>query len=112
MANNTTTNPKLWSLDTTGSIKAASNKIFVSGLHYEPAAVNNTITLSEYAADGSTAQSRIILKAGPAAALPIDVVYDTPREFNGMYLSVITAGTLYVEIANVITQEIDQYEKT
>lgn len=101
MANDLTTNPRLWVLDTAGALKAAGNFVGVKGLHYEPAAVGNVVSIGEYAPDGSTRQQVIRRKAGAAAADPVDATFDPPIVLNGAYLETITAGTLYLEIADV-----------
>jgi hypothetical protein len=80
------------------AVKAANTRVKIRHLHYEPAAVNNVCTISEYAADGSTAKNVIKLKAGSSVADPVDRSYDPPKELNGLYLSVITAGTVYLEV--------------
>lgn len=104
MANDITTNPRLWVLDTTGAIKAAGNRVFVTSVHFEPAAINNILELSEYAPDGSTAQRLIRLRGGTAAADPVDATFDPPMEFNGVYLSTLTAGSVWVGIKSVDTK--------
>lgn len=101
MANNITTSPRLWSLDTVGELKAAGNEVIVEALHYEPAAVNNVVSIGEYAPDGSTRQQVLRYKAGSAAADPVDVEFTTPVKLNGLYLETITAGTVYLRIQSV-----------
>ena len=101
MANDITTNPRLWVLDTAGAVKAAGNRVRVIGIHYEPAAVNNVVSIGEYAIDGSTRQQVIRRKAGAATANPVDAEFTVPRDLNGLYLETLTAGTVYVEIADV-----------
>jgi hypothetical protein len=99
MANDITTHPHLWSLDTVAAIKAAGYRIHVRHVHYEPAAVGNECVIGEYAPDGTTVQNVLRMKAHPSvAALPIDVVYDRPLQLNGMYLATISAGTVYVMV--------------
>jgi len=104
MANDITTNPRLWVLDTVGAIKAAGNRVLVSSVHFEPAAVANILELSEYAPDGSTAQRIIRLRGGAAAADPVDAIYDPPVEMNGLYLSTLTAGGVWGGIKSVDTK--------
>ncbi len=104
MANDITTNPRLWKLDTAGAIKAAGNRVLVSFIHFEPAAVSNILELSEYAPDGSTAQKVVRLRGGAAAADPVDAAMDPPLEMNGMYLSTLTAGEVYVSIKSIDTK--------
>lgn len=102
MANNITTHPNLWSLDTAMAVKAAGNEILVRHIHYEPTTVSDVCVIGQYAPDGSTVQNLIRLKAHPSvAALPIDVVYDRPLKFNGMYLATIDHGTVYLMIETV-----------
>jgi len=101
MANDITTHPRLWSLTTAGAIKAAGNRVFVRHVHYQPAAVDNALVISEYGPDGATAQNVIRMKAGPAVVLPLDRHYDPPLNLNGFYLSTITAGTVYLTIDKV-----------
>jgi hypothetical protein len=101
MANNITTSPRLWSLDTVGELKAAGNKVVVEGIHFEPAAVANICSIGEYAPDGSTVQQVIRVRGGAAVADPIDVEFAEPLELNGLYLSTITAGTAYLRIRSV-----------
>ena len=101
MANNITTNPLLWTLDSTGSVKAAGYRVHVIGIHYEPGAVSNALTIGDYAADGSTVQNRIMLKAHPSLVIPIDEIFPVPLVLNGVYVVTITAGTAYLMVLEV-----------
>jgi hypothetical protein len=101
MANDITTNPRLWILDTAGALKAAGNRVFVRGLHFEPAAVDNIVALSEYGPDGSTRQLVARRRADHAAAEPVDASFDPPLECNGLYLETLTAGSVWVEVDKV-----------
>lgn len=103
MANDLTTNPRLWSLDTVGSAKAAGNTVYIRGVHYEPTTAADILRISEYAPDGSTAQTVIRLKCG-AAVDHYDVSYSPPLPMNGIYLSEITHGVAYLLIEKVDTK--------
>jgi hypothetical protein len=101
MANNLTTNPRLWSLDTVGALKAAGNIVVVEGIHFEGAAVNNICSIGEYAPDGSTVQQVIRVRTPAGSADPVDVDFAEPLTLNGAYLSTITAGTAFLRIKSV-----------
>ena len=99
MANDITTNPKLWALDTVGAVKAAGTRVKISHVHFEPTTAADVCTISEYASDGSTAKNVIKLKAGGTEVTSQDRSYTPPKELNGLYLSAITHGTVYLEVA-------------
>jgi hypothetical protein len=101
MANDITTHPRLWVLDTVGAVKAAGNTVYVRHVHFEPTTAADVLTISEYAADGSTAQNVIKLKTGASVADPVDREYNPPLVMNGLYLSAITHGTAYVTVDTV-----------
>jgi hypothetical protein len=67
-------------------------------VHFEPAAASNVCTISEYGPDGATAQNVIKLKCPGTEVVPQDRNYDPPKELNGLYLSVITAGEVHLEV--------------
>lgn len=101
MANDITTNPRLWALDSTGAVKVAGNRVYIKKIEYYPAAVSDDLIISEYAPDGTTAQNVIRLKTATATAEPVREVYDTPLEFNGLLVSTIDGGTAYLTIDKV-----------
>ena len=98
MANDITTNPNLWDLDTVGAAKAANNRVKVHHVHFEPTTAADICTISEYAADGSTAKNVIRLKAGGTEVVPVDRSYSPPKDLNGLYLSAITHGHVFLEV--------------
>jgi len=96
MANNITA-PHLWDLDTAEEVKAKGARVWVSHVHYQPAAVDNDLIIQEYDASG-TAKSAIVMKAGPSVVLPIDRYYNPPLNLNGLAVGTIDGGHAFVTI--------------
>lgn len=98
MSNDVTSNERLWVLDTASAtaLVAAGTPVVIRKLYYLPAAVNNTVVIKEHNYAGSQVVA-MTLKAGSAAADPVDVDFGPEgRRLNGMALTTITAGSLYV----------------
>lgn len=98
MANDITTAPNLWDLDTVGAVKAANSRVKVHHVHFEPTGASAICTISEYDPDGSTARNVIRLKAGGTEVVPVDRHYNPPKSLNGLYLSTITNGHVFLEV--------------
>jgi hypothetical protein len=101
MANDITTNPRLWALDSTGAVKTAGNRVYVSKIEYYPAAIDDDIIISEYAADGTTTKNVIRLKANHGAAEPVREVYPHLFVLNGLAVSTIDGGIIYLSVEMV-----------
>ena len=108
MANDTTTHPRLWSVDSVGALKAAGDKVFIRHIIYLPALAGDDLVLSEYAPDGSTAQNivHLVAKATITTEDVVERTFTPPLECNGLYVSTIDGGSAKIEIDKVVPTKI------
>jgi hypothetical protein len=98
MSNDVTSNERLWVLDTASAtaLVAAGTPVIIRKLYYLPAAVNNEVVIKEHNRAGTQVVA-MEMKAGTAVADPFELDFGPEgRRLNGMALTTITAGTLYV----------------
>lgn len=79
-------------------MKAAGTRVKVRHVHFEPTAAADICTISEYGPDGSTAQNVIRLKCPGTEVVPQDRSYSPAKELNGLLLSTITHGHVFLEV--------------
>jgi hypothetical protein len=98
MSNDVTSNERLWVLDTasaTALVAAGTHKV-IRKLYFLPNANGDDVVIKEHNMAGSQVVA-IVLKAKAAATDPVEVDFGPGgRQINGMALTTIDGGTLYV----------------
>ena len=98
MSNDVTSNERLWVLDTASAtaLVAAGTHVVIRKLYLIPNAVSDDVVIKEHNYAGSQVVA-MVLKANAGSADPVDVDFGPDgRELNGMALTTIDGGTLYV----------------
>ena len=98
MANDVTSNERLWVLDTASAtaLVAAETPVIIRRLYFLPNAAADDVVIKEHNASASQIVA-MVLKAGASVADPVDVDFGPEgRRLNGMALTTIDGGSLYV----------------
>lgn len=103
MANDITTNPRLWSIDTAGALKAAGDKVFLRHIRWLPNAGGDDLILQEYDASGTAkAIVHLVAKATITTEDVVERSFAPPLECNGLAVGTIDGGTAVLEIDKVV----------
>jgi len=79
-------------------VKAAGTRVKIRHVHFEPTTAADICLISEYGPNGSTAQNVIKLKANATEVNPVDRDYNPLKELNGLYLSTLSHGHVFLEV--------------